>query len=57
MSEEEVSGIKVKEERLMGDLHETCEWGKGEVWGEGGGKEEEEEEYWCDAGSIKWASV
>jgi hypothetical protein len=33
MSEEEVAGIKAKEERLMGDLHETCEWGKGEVWG------------------------
>jgi hypothetical protein len=33
MSEEEVSGLKVKEERLMRDLHETCEWGKGEVWG------------------------
>jgi hypothetical protein len=33
MSEEEVSGLKVKEDRLMGDLHETCEWGKGEVWG------------------------
>jgi hypothetical protein len=33
MSEEEVAGKKVKEERLMRDLHETCEWGKGEVWG------------------------
>jgi hypothetical protein len=33
MSEEEVSGLKVKEDRLMRDLHETCEWGKGEVWG------------------------
>ena len=33
MSEEEVSGLRVKEDRLMRDLHETCEWGKGEVWG------------------------
>ncbi|KEQ69699.1 Zn-dependent exopeptidase [Aureobasidium namibiae CBS 147.97] len=33
MSEEEVSGLKVKEDRLMRDLHETCEWGKGERWG------------------------
>ena len=33
MSEEEVEGLKVQEERLMRDLHETCEWGKGEVWG------------------------
>jgi len=33
MSEDELSGLKVKEDRLMRDLHETCEWGKGEVWG------------------------
>lgn len=33
MSEEEVSGLKVQEERLMRDLHDTCEWGKGERWG------------------------
>jgi hypothetical protein len=33
MSEDEISGLKVKEDRLMRDLHETCEWGKGEVWG------------------------
>jgi len=33
MSEDEVSGLKVKEDRLMRDLHETCEWGKGERWG------------------------
>ncbi|KAG9840000.1 N-carbamoyl-L-amino acid hydrolase, partial [Aureobasidium melanogenum] len=33
MSEEEVSGLKVQEQRLMRDLHETCEWGKGERWG------------------------
>jgi hypothetical protein len=33
MSEEEVSGLRVKEDRLMRDLHETCEWGKGERWG------------------------
>lgn len=33
MSEPEVSGLRVQEERLMKDLHETCEWGKGEVWG------------------------
>jgi hypothetical protein len=33
MSEEELSGLRVQEDRLMRDLHETCEWGKGEVWG------------------------
>lgn len=33
MSEDEISGLKVQEERLMRDLHETCEWGKGERWG------------------------
>ncbi|KAI4744706.1 amidase [Aureobasidium sp. EXF-12298] len=33
MSEEELSGLSVQEERLMRDLHETCEWGKGEIWG------------------------
>lgn len=33
MSEEEVGGLRVQEERLMRDLHETCEWGKGERWG------------------------
>lgn len=33
MSEEELSGLTVQEDRLMSDLHETCEWGKGEKWG------------------------
>jgi hypothetical protein len=33
ITEDEISGLKVKEDRLMRDLHETCEWGKGEVWG------------------------
>ncbi|KAH0144837.1 amidase, partial [Aureobasidium melanogenum] len=33
MSEEEVGGLKVQEQRLMRDLHETCEWGVGERWG------------------------
>ncbi|CAD0092429.1 unnamed protein product, partial [Aureobasidium mustum] len=33
MSKEEVWGLKVKKQRLMRDLHETCEWGVGERWG------------------------
>lgn len=33
MSEEELGGIKVQQERLMRDIHETCEWGVGERWG------------------------
>lgn len=33
MSEEEISGLRVKGDRLMSDLHKTCEWGKGERWG------------------------
>lgn len=33
MSEEELGGVKVQQERLMRDIHETCEWGIGERWG------------------------
>jgi hypothetical protein len=34
MSEEQVAAVKINRERLWSDLHGTCEWGKGERWGE-----------------------
>ena len=34
MSDKDLSSLKVKQERLMADIHSTCEWGKGERWGE-----------------------
>ena len=34
MSEKQLAAIKINRERLWRDLHETCEWGKGERWGE-----------------------
>lgn len=34
MSERDLASIKVKQDRLMKDIHDTCEWGKGEAWGE-----------------------
>lgn len=33
MSAEDVAGLKVQQDRLMNDIHYTCEWGKGEAWG------------------------
>ncbi|TVY49651.1 N-carbamoyl-L-amino-acid hydrolase [Lachnellula occidentalis] len=35
MSEQQLAAVKINRERLWRDLHETCEWGKGERWGEG----------------------
>ena len=26
--------LRVNQDRLMGDIHHTCQWGKGERWGE-----------------------
>lgn len=34
MNERDIASIKVKQDRLMKDIHDTCEWGKGERWGE-----------------------
>lgn len=34
MSEQQLTGVKINRERLWADLHKTCEWGKGERWGE-----------------------
>jgi len=34
MTAKDVASLKVKQDRLMSDIHETCEWGKGEAWGE-----------------------
>ncbi|KAL8660795.1 MAG: hypothetical protein Q9202_006217 [Teloschistes flavicans] len=30
-----LAGLKVKQTRLMNDVHSTCEWGKGYRWGMG----------------------
>jgi hypothetical protein len=29
-----LGSLKIKQDRLMADIHSTCEWGKGERWGE-----------------------
>ncbi|KAF2765528.1 Zn-dependent exopeptidase [Teratosphaeria nubilosa] len=29
------SGLRIDQDRLMKDIHSTCEWGKGERWGDG----------------------
>lgn len=34
MSDRDLAGLKVSRERLMEDIHYTCQWGKGEAWGE-----------------------
>ncbi|CAI6264321.1 unnamed protein product [Periconia digitata] len=34
MNEEQLSSLRVDQERLMRDLHYTCQWGTGERWGE-----------------------
>ncbi|KAG9229591.1 carboxypeptidase-like protein Ss [Amylocarpus encephaloides] len=34
MSDKELSAIRIDRDRLWKDLHTTCEWGKGERWGE-----------------------
>ncbi|CAG8951712.1 hypothetical protein HYFRA_00005512 [Hymenoscyphus fraxineus] len=35
MSEKQLGAIQVNRARLWRDLHVTCEWGKGERWGDG----------------------
>lgn len=34
MSEDEFAAVKINRKRLWRDLHETCQWGMGERWGE-----------------------
>lgn len=34
MSREQLAAVRINPGRLWRDLHETCEWGKGERWGE-----------------------
>ena len=34
MDEELLGSLKVNQSRLMEDIHYTCQWGKGERWGE-----------------------
>ena len=34
MTDNDLKSLKVKKDRLMEDIHSTCEWGKGERWGE-----------------------
>ncbi|KAI4645087.1 hypothetical protein J4E93_005887 [Alternaria ventricosa] len=34
MNDDSMRDLKVNQERLMKDIHDTCEWGIGEPWGE-----------------------
>ena len=34
MGEKDFASLRVNQQRLMDELHKTCEWGKGERWGE-----------------------
>ena len=34
MRHEDLAGLRINQDRLMNDIHSTCEWGKGERWGE-----------------------
>lgn len=34
MKESDLSSLRVNRARLMDDIHTTCEWGRGERWGE-----------------------
>ena len=34
MSDEQLSGLRVNQDRLMKDLHHSCQWGQGIRWGE-----------------------
>jgi hypothetical protein len=34
MTDNDFKSLRVKQDRLMADIHSTCEWGKGEKWGE-----------------------
>ncbi|KAI7206689.1 hypothetical protein KC365_g16995, partial [Hortaea werneckii] len=34
MKKDDLSSLRVNQDRLMNDIHTTCEWGKGERWGD-----------------------
>lgn len=34
LTHEQLASLRINRERLMNDIHTTCEWGKGEPWGE-----------------------
>lgn len=34
LSKRQLADIKIDQDRLWAELHKTCEWGKGERWGE-----------------------
>lgn len=34
MGEKDFASLRIDQQRLMDELHKTCEWGKGERWGE-----------------------
>ena len=34
MRKEDLASLRINQGRLMEDIHSTCEWGKGERWGE-----------------------
>lgn len=34
MTQKQLDDVKIDRDRLWKDLHHTCEWGKGERWGE-----------------------
>ncbi|KAL1305183.1 hypothetical protein AAFC00_002104 [Neodothiora populina] len=33
MSADDIAELRVKQDRLMQDIHHTCQWGKGQAWG------------------------
>lgn len=33
MKKDDLNSLRVNQDRLMNDIHTTCEWGKGERWG------------------------
>ncbi|KAK3056424.1 hypothetical protein LTR09_002931 [Extremus antarcticus] len=35
MTREQLASLRINQDRLMHDIHSTCEWGKGEAWGDG----------------------
>ncbi|KIW01126.1 hypothetical protein, variant [Verruconis gallopava] len=34
MAEQDLNALRVREDRLMGDIHYTCQWGTGQRWGD-----------------------
>lgn len=48
MSEEQLAGLRVSQDRLMEDLHHSCQWGHGTRWGEYVDSLIQSSEYRCD---------